>query len=137
MNNPHHSQRRSPFLIGGVVLVIFIIIFLVYYYYYSPSTAVTPVILTANGIDYAAVPLSCPSGKITVASAQYASTVPGKCAGANNLSSVAALCNGNPSCMINVLPSSMKMKNGQMGSLLTPDPCPGIGKTLNVGYSCA
>jgi len=100
----------------------------------ATGSAVVPVTLTASGVDFATASLSCAAGNITVNSATYAG---GSCAGADNTAQVAALCNGHPSCTINILPSSMKMANGQPGSLASPDPCPNVKKTLNVGYTCA
>lgn len=99
----------------------------------AAGSAVVPVTITKSGVDFATLSLSCDSGNILVNSATYAG---GTCKGADNTAGIAALCNGHPSCTINILPSTMKMKNGQMGSLLPKDPCPGIKKTLKVDYTC-
>jgi hypothetical protein len=89
--------------------------------------------MSASGVDFGTANVSCPSGKITVSKAMYAG---GSCAGADDTSVVAGLCNGQPSCAVNVIPSTYKMPNGQPGSLPPTDPCPNIQKTLSVAYTC-
>lgn len=87
-----------------------------------------PMRFTKGGMDFSSIDLSCPSGNIIIQSADYA--------GVDNAKEVAALCNGHQSCVINVLPSSMRMDNGQVGSLQAIDPYPKIKKSLWVNYTC-